>query len=555
MLKNYFFLKRFLIEAENELTGLRAQSVFSQEKDKLIIQFSPGDSQTGGKFIEISSNPGSPYLSLKKNFTRARKNTIDFFKEYFPSKFISAEIAEFDRVIRFNFEKASVYFLIRGKFTNAILIPGSGDVIPFKKAERDFLFSFDEEVKKTSFISPHLENHFNFNSISSENFIIEIKKRFPVFGSEILSEIKLRESDKSKEKFFEELNTIITEISKNKPSVFINKDTKEIKLSADTFKLFSEWEITRFDTLIDAVNFYLNRKQYLGEVIKNENLIKKNIEKKLARLSGKLNNIKTFLERGSREEEYKKKGNILLINLKSLKKGMKEAELEDIYNENNFIKIKLNEELPPQGNINHYFDLAKKERAGYEKSKQMFKELNIEHQKLMKKKEEMESLEEEKNNLDGFKKLRKELKIKEESQSPSEKDDLKEKFKHYIIEGNYHAYVGKDSANNDLLTLKFAKQNDYWFHARGASGSHLVLKAENPSQKIPKNILKAAASIAAFHSKAKTSGLAPVSFTQKKYVIKKKGMEPGKVALMREEVLIVRPEIPKNAVFISKQME
>ncbi|MGE5846114.1 MAG: NFACT RNA binding domain-containing protein [Ignavibacteria bacterium] len=555
MYKNYFFLKRFLCEADKELAGSAVVSAFSQEKDKIIFQFSSGNSESGIKFLEISSNPGTPYLALKKNYTRAKKNTLDFFTEYFPLKLVSAEIAGYDRVIRFNFEKASVYFMVRGKFTNVILISDSQNIIPFKKIDQDFLNSFLEELKKISFISPCNKNHFDFDSIANENFIQEIKKKYPVFSNELLSEVRLRSGDNSKAGFILELKKIIYELAEVKPAVFFNRDSNEIKLAVESFKLFSDWDVNRFDTLKDAFNFYISRKQILGEAVKNKNLIKKNIEKQLIRVSTKLNNIKAHLERGSKEEEYNKIGNLLLINIKSIKKGMNNIELEDIYYENKIIKIKLNEELPPRSNVNHYFELAKKERISYEKSKQMFKELKLEYEKLMKKEKELKSLETGKENSDAYKRLKKELKIKEDSQSASVKDELKEKFKHYIIEGKYHVYVGKDSANNDLLTAKFAKQNDYWFHARGVSGSHLVLRTENVSEKVPKNILKAAASIAAFHSKSKTSGLAPVSFTQKKYVVKKKGMEPGKVALLREEVLIVKPEIPGNAEYVSRNMD
>lgn len=91
-----------------------------------------------------------------------------------------------------------------------------------------------------------------------------------------------------------------------------------------------------------------------------------------------------------------------------------------------------------------------------------------------------------------------------------------------MIEGKYDLYVGKDSKNNDLLTTKFAKQNDYWLHARGASGSHAVLRIHNTKEPVPKSVLKKSASIAAFHSKAKTAGIVPVAFTFKKYVVKKK---------------------------------
>ena len=123
-------------------------------------------------------------------------------------------------------------------------------------------------------------------------------------------------------------------------------------------------------------------------------------------------------------------------------------------------------------------------------------------------------------------------------------------FRHFLIDNKYHLYVGKDSKNNDLLTLKFAKQNDYWFHARSVSGSHAVLRVDNIKEAIPKSILKKAASIAGFYSKAKTSKVTPVTYTLKKYVVKKKGMEPGKVALLKENVLLVPPEIPIECVII-----
>ena len=97
-----------------------------------------------------------------------------------------------------------------------------------------------------------------------------------------------------------------------------------------------------------------------------------------------------------------------------------------------------------------------------------------------------------------------------------------------------------------MLSIKFAKQNDYWFHARGLPGSHVVLRVENTKEGVPKNIIKNAASIAGYFSKAKTAKVAPISYTFAKFVYKKKGMEPGKVMISKEKVLLVKPEIPKN---------
>jgi predicted ribosome quality control (RQC) complex YloA/Tae2 family protein len=76
---------------------------------------------------------------------------------------------------------------------------------------------------------------------------------------------------------------------------------------------------------------------------------------------------------------------------------------------------------------------------------------------------------------------------------------------------------------------------------------------ENTKESIPKPILKKAASLAAFHSKAKTAGVVPVAYTFKKYVVKKKGDPVGTVHLLREDVLLVKPEIPIGCEYISSQ--
>jgi len=145
----------------------------------------------------------------------------------------------------------------------------------------------------------------------------------------------------------------------------------------------------------------------------------------------------------------------------------------------------------------------------------------------------------------------KELSIKDKVKD-NLNDQVENKFKHYLLEKKYNVFVGKDSVNNDLLTTKFAKQNDFWFHARSVSGSHVVLRIENTKETVPKNVLKKTASLAAYHSKAKTAGLVPVSYTLKKYVVKRKGQPAGQVSLLKEQVLLVKPEIPSDADYLTE---
>jgi len=104
--------------------------------------------------------------------------------------------------------------------------------------------------------------------------------------------------------------------------------------------------------------------------------------------------------------------------------------------------------------------------------------------------------------------------------------------------------IGRSSEANDHLTLHIARPEDYWFHAHGCPGSHVVLRRGKGANEPSKATLEEVASWAAFHSKARTAGKVPVIYTQKKYVRKPRGTKAGTVYVEREKMLMVRPVEP-----------
>jgi len=113
----------------------------------------------------------------------------------------------------------------------------------------------------------------------------------------------------------------------------------------------------------------------------------------------------------------------------------------------------------------------------------------------------------------------------------------------YHLPGGWIVLAGRTEADNDRLSLKLARANDWWFHVRGMSGSHVVLRARDDDEP-DRETLRAAASIAAYHSKARRGGTVPVSCTRAKYVTKPRGAKAGTVQIRKETVLKVRPGIP-----------
>ncbi len=96
--------------------------------------------------------------------------------------------------------------------------------------------------------------------------------------------------------------------------------------------------------------------------------------------------------------------------------------------------------------------------------------------------------------------------------------------------------VGKSALDNDYLTLKVARPDDLWLHARGCPGSHVVIRLEKATD-VPHETLRDAATLALFYSDLKKSGKGEVIYTLRKFVKKSKGMKAGAVQVTREKSL------------------
>ena len=140
--------------------------------------------------------------------------------------------------------------------------------------------------------------------------------------------------------------------------------------------------------------------------------------------------------------------------------------------------------------------------------------------------------------IDDFREMKKWLKDhnKEERQAASKESPFKV-YTHL----DYTIWVGRNSKNNDLLTLKYAQKSDLWLHAKDVPGSHVVIKVQ-AGKKTPEAVKEYAAGIAAFYPRRKNDTLCPVICTAKKHVRKIKGPPAGAMMVhLEEEVLLVAP--------------
>ena len=194
------------------------------------------------------------------------------------------------------------------------------------------------------------------------------------------------------------------------------------------------------------------------------------------------------------------------------------------YYTNEEITIPLDSTLTAQENAKRYFDK-------YGKLKRTFEALS---ELTAQTKGEIDHLESISASLDIAQSEADLVQIKEElmeygyakKRKPSDKKPkITSRPFHYISSDGFHIYVGKNNYQNEELTFKIASGNDWWFHAKGMPGSHVIVKSQGKD--LPDRTFEEAAALAAYYSKGRENDKVEVDYVQKKAVKKVAGAAPG----------------------------
>ncbi len=112
---------------------------------------------------------------------------------------------------------------------------------------------------------------------------------------------------------------------------------------------------------------------------------------------------------------------------------------------------------------------------------------------------------------------------------------------HYLSADGYDIYVGKNNYQNDELTFRTASGSDWWFHAKGAPGSHVIVRSKGEMP--PDATFEDAARLAAYYSKNREGQKVEVDYTEKKNVKKPNGAKPGFVVYYTNYSMMIEPDI------------
>ena len=211
------------------------------------------------------------------------------------------------------------------------------------------------------------------------------------------------------------------------------------------------------------------------------------------------------------------------------------------YYTNEMITIPLDPQLTPIENSKKYFDKYGKLKRTCEALSRLTVEVR----------DEIDHLESIQNALDIAQSEDDLAQIREEMMESGyirrKGNAKKARFKshplHYVNPDGFHIYVGKNNFQNDELTFQFATGNDWWFHAKGRPGSHVIVKCEG--RELTDATYEDAARLAAFYSKAKGQSKIEVDYLQKKNVKKPGGAKPGFVVYYTNYSMLIDADISR----------
>lgn len=346
-----------------------------------------------------------------------------------------------------------------------------------------------------------------------------------------LSESQLKALYRAAEDFFNELS-----VDNYEPIVY-QEEGKPVEFSPIELESFSDKKGLTFTSISKALDHYYKARETSFETRELREDVEGTIKDELDRVKGALKNVRNQLKQSENREKLKKTGDIILSNLGQLKKGMKQASINDPYNQGEKVEVDLDPSLTPEENAEKYYERYKKLKRGKEKLEKRKKGLKKELNYLEKLKERYEDAEsqEELAKLEGV--LKEKGYIDEDLGSSSQEQEGGPK--EYWVKG-YKVMVGRNARQNDEL-VRDASRDDLWFHVRNYAGAHVVVVTDGRPDRVPEEVIVKAAQLAAANSKARNAGQATVSYTEVKYVDKPKGAKPGLVQITNENTINVSP--------------
>lgn len=324
------------------------------------------------------------------------------------------------------------------------------------------------------------------------------------------------------------------------PCAVIDETGKPIDFSFTTVTQYGgAAQIKKYESFSELLDDYYYERDRLERTKQNSQELQKLLTNLIGRTARKLNLQRAELEKCGDREQLKINAELICANLYALKKGAPFYEVHNYYSNNELIRIVANPALSPNENSQRYYKEYRKART----AEQMLTGLIAQGE------EELAYLDTVADALSRADTAAQIAEIKAElshtgylksRQNAGSKAPKPLAPMEYVSSDGFTILVGRNNEQNDRLSLKTAAKGDLWLHTQKIPGSHTVIVSNG--RKIPERTIVEAATVAAYHSRARQSSGVPVDYTLVKNLKKPQGARPGKVIYHVYSTLFVTPD-------------
>lgn len=558
-------------ELHTELAGARVYKIAQPEPDELLLTLK---TPSGQKRLLLSASASLPLVYLTAENKKAPMTAPNFCmllrKHINNGRIIRIEQPGLERIIRFTIEhpdelgdtrQHTLIIEIMGKHSNIIfcdendrivdsikhvsaqmssvreVLPGKPYFVPDTMQKRNPLavdfHAFSEALcQKPAALAKAIYTSFTgISPVVAEEicFLAGIDSSLP---AKELSEDLLLHLYKQFGWFFEEVKQLHFH-----PCIYYQGNEPR-EYASIPLSHFSSYDKKEYASISELLAAYYASKNTITRIRQKSADLRHVVQTALERNRKKYDLQAKQLADTEGREKYKVYGELIHTYGYNLESGARKLTALNYYT-NEMIDIPLDPVKTPQENALRYFEKYNKQKRTYEALSQLIQETH----------EEIVYLESVSNALDIALTEDDLLQIKDElteagyvkRKFTKKKQKLVSRPLHYQSEDGYDIYVGKNNYQNEELTFEAASGGDWWFHAKGCPGSHVIVKTNG--EELPDRTFEEAGRLAAYYSKNRGNDKVEIDYIQRKHIKKVKGAKPGFVIYHTNYSLVIDSDI------------
>ena len=565
-------IANIVTELNQTITGGKINKIAQPENDELIITIKNQRKQYR-LFLSASASLPLIYLTeTNKPSPLTAPNFCMLLRKHIGSgKIIAIEQPGMERIIRFTIEHlnelgdlCTKYLIVEimGKHSNIIFCKEDGTIIDSIKHVSAHMSSVREVLPGRPYFIPETQSKLNPLVLTEEIFQEKIFPRpvnvakaiytsitgiSPLMAEEVcyragidggiptdgledvervhLAHTFLRMVDDIRDGHFE-------------PNI-IYKGKEPVEFACFPLSQYQDYRAVSYPSIFPVLETYYAEKNIVTKMRQKTVDLRKIVQNALERNVKKYQLQQKQLKDTEKKEKYRVWGELLNTYGYEVEPGAKSMEALNYYT-NEMIQIPLDETMTPQENAKKYFDKYSKLKRTKEALDTLLQETGdeIKHLESIAASLDIASSEED---LVQIKEEMMEYGYVKRKNTGGKKVKVTSRPYHYISSDGYDIYVGKNNFQNDELSFKFASGNDWWFHAKGQPGSHVIVKSKN--EELPDRTFEEAGKLAAYYSKGRQAPKVEIDYTQKKNLRKPTGGKPGFVVYYTNYSLLIEPDI------------